>query len=83
MFRADICAACGTEDLKLIPANELAKGGSNMSVDQGIGLVGIIATIILGLFAVKKVINRSRSQRQSVGKGSIGIQSGRDTKIDG
>jgi flagellar biogenesis protein FliO len=54
-----------------------------MSVDQGIGLVGIIATIILGLFAVKKVINRSRSQRQSVGKGSIGIQSGRDTKIDG
>lgn len=53
-----------------------------MSVDQGIGLVGIIVAVIFGAFAAKKIANRNRSQRQSIGKNSVGIQSGRDTKID-
>jgi hypothetical protein len=52
-----------------------------MSVDTGIGLAGIIVSVILAAFFVAKKINRSRSQRQSVGKGGTGIQSGRDTKI--
>jgi hypothetical protein len=52
-----------------------------MSVDQGIGLAGIIIAVIFGVFAAAKVINRNRSQRQNVGKGGIGLQSGRDTNI--
>jgi hypothetical protein len=54
-----------------------------MSVDQGIGLAGIIIAVVVGVFFTVKKINRSRSQRQSVGKGGIGIQSGRDTDIRG
>lgn len=55
-----------------------------MSVDQGIGLVGIVIAVIFGVYAVKKVINRTHTQRQSVSKDSVGIQSGRDanTKIE-
>jgi len=52
-----------------------------MSIDQGLALIGIVVGVLAFLVA-KKVINRNRSQRQSVGKGGMGIQSGRDTKID-
>jgi MFS superfamily sulfate permease-like transporter len=52
-----------------------------MSVDQGIGLAGIIVAVLLAAFVAVKKINRSRNQRQSVGKGGTGIQSGRDTNI--
>jgi MFS superfamily sulfate permease-like transporter len=56
--------------------------GKRMTVDQGIGLAGIIIAVIIAAFFVTKRINRSRTQRQNVGKGSTGIQSGRDTKIN-
>jgi hypothetical protein len=52
-----------------------------MSIDQGIGLVGIVIAVIFGILAAKKIINRNRSQRQNVGKGGVGIQSGRDTNV--
>lgn len=56
-----------------------------MDVGTGLGLVGIVIGVIFGVtglvFAAKR-INRSRSQKQVVGKGGIAIQSGRDTKIE-
>lgn len=55
-----------------------------MTVDQGIGLVGILIGVVLavaGFFITKVVKDRRKIQRQSVGKGGIAIQSGRDTKI--
>ena len=53
-----------------------------MSIDQGLALLGIFIAVVFGLFAAKKVINRNQSQRQNVGKGGIGIQSGRDTNVE-
>jgi hypothetical protein len=53
-----------------------------MTVDQGIGLAGIIIAVIIAAFFTTKVINRNRTQRQSVGKNGTGIQSGRDTRIE-
>lgn len=41
--------------------------------------IGIIVTIILGVFVVKRV--RRQSQVQKTGPNSKNIQSGRDTKI--
>jgi Na+/glutamate symporter len=52
-----------------------------MTVDQAIGLAGIVIAVIFGAIAAKKVINRNRTQRQNIGTGGIGIQSGRDTHI--
>jgi hypothetical protein len=52
-----------------------------MSIDQGIGLAGIIIAVVIGIFATTKVINRSRTQRQNVGKGGVGLQSGRDINV--
>lgn len=57
-----------------------------MSVDQGLAVLGIGITVALGLaalIAAKVVKNRRQAQQQRVGKNSIGIQSGRDTKIGG
>jgi len=53
-----------------------------MTVDQGIGLAGIIIAVIIAAFVVTKVKKRNQTQRQSVGKGGTGVQSGRDTKIN-
>jgi hypothetical protein len=53
-----------------------------MSVDQGIGLVGIVVAVIFGLLAAKKIKSRNRIQRQDVRKDGIGIQSGRDSSIN-
>lgn len=56
-----------------------------MTVDQGIGLAGLAATIIfgvIGFFAWRTDNSRKRVQRQSVTNGGIAIQSGRDTKIE-
>jgi hypothetical protein len=56
-----------------------------MTVDEGIALVGLAATIIFGVigFVAWKMKNsRKQVQRQSVTKGGVGIQSGRDTKIE-
>ncbi|WP_211237250.1 hypothetical protein, partial [Neisseria gonorrhoeae] len=38
-----------------------------MTVDQGIGLAGIIIAVIIAASITTKVVNRSRTQRQSVG----------------
>ena len=56
-----------------------------MTVDQGIGLAGLAATIIfgvIGFFAWRTNKSRKRVQRQSVTNGGVAIQSGRDTKIE-
>jgi hypothetical protein len=50
-----------------------------MTVDQGIGLVGIVIAVIIAAFVVTKVKKRNQALRQSVGKDGVGIQSGRDT----
>jgi hypothetical protein len=55
-----------------------------MTPDQGIALASLAATIIfgiLGVFVWKTNKSRKQVQRQSVTKGGIAIQSGRDTKI--
>ncbi len=44
-----------------------------------LGIVGIIATILVAAFIKTVVKKRSQTQRQSIGKGGMGIQSGRDT----
>ena len=46
-------------------------------------IAGIIIAVILAVFFTVKKINRSRSQRQNVGKDGTGIQSGRDTNMRG
>jgi len=50
-----------------------------MTIDQGIGLAGIIIAVIIAAFVVTK--KRSQTQRQNVGEKGAGIQSGRDTSI--
>lgn len=52
-----------------------------MTSGDAIGLLGVLATLIVGIWAVKRV-NKSRRQSQSVSRNSIGIQSGRDTNIE-
>ena len=51
-----------------------------MSLDLGLTLLGV-AIVVLGggAFAIKTI--KKRTQAQSVKDGSVGIQSGRDTKI--
>jgi hypothetical protein len=46
------------------------------------GVAGIVVTLLVGL-AARYVIKKTRSQKQIVGKAGIGIQSGRDTRING
>jgi hypothetical protein len=60
-----------------------------MSIDQGIGLTGIVLSvmgilisIIIAAFITTTVKKRRQTQRQSVGERSVGIQSGRDTRIE-
>lgn len=56
-----------------------------MTPDQGLALASFAATIIfgvIGIFAWKSYKSRKQVQRQSVTKGGIAIQSGRDTKIE-
>ena len=60
--------------------NERLRG--NMTVDQGIGLAAIIITVIIAAFVTTKIKKRNQTQHQSVGKGGMGIQSGRDTSIN-
>lgn len=43
--------------------------------------IGVLVTLIVGFFAVKKVI-KSRTQTARADRGSTVIQSGRDTKIE-
>jgi hypothetical protein len=53
-----------------------------MSVDQGLAILGVVVTVVLGvaaLFLAKRV--KTNRQTQKVGKGGTGIQSGRDTKL--
>ena len=51
-----------------------------MDVGTGVGIVGIVATILLGVWGAKKIVKKRQIQRQSV-RGGVAIQSGRDTKI--
>lgn len=55
-------------------------------MDYGIllSVVGILVAVFFGVLGVRAVTKniRSSSQNQKVSKGSIAIQSGRDTKID-
>lgn len=60
-----------------------------MTVDQGIGFTGIILTVlailigvIMAAFITTTVKKRRQTQRQNIGQGGIGIQSGRDTRIE-
>jgi len=53
-----------------------------MTVDEGIGLAAIIITVVIAAFVTTKVKKRNQTQRQNVGKGGAGIQSGRDTSIN-
>ncbi|AQU87553.1 hypothetical protein B0W47_08795 [Komagataeibacter nataicola] len=56
-----------------------------MTDEQWQIVIGVAALIvaIIGIRVGAAVINRRRvSQRQRTGKGSISIQSGRDTKVD-
>jgi hypothetical protein len=58
---------------------------SNMTVDQGIELVGLVATVIFGVsgfFVWRTMKTRKQVQRQSVTNGGTAIQSGRDTRIE-
>lgn len=43
--------------------------------------IGLIVTIVLGLWGLRVVKSR-KSQNQKITGGSTGIQSGRDTKIN-
>jgi hypothetical protein len=49
-----------------------------------LSVVGILLTVFFGILGVRAVTNkiRSSSQKQKVSKGSVAIQSGRDTKIN-
>jgi hypothetical protein len=56
-----------------------------MTSDQITNLGYFLATVILavaGFFLAKTIRKRRQSQVQRVDRGSIAIQSGRDTKID-
>jgi hypothetical protein len=53
-----------------------------MTVDQGIGLAAIVITVIVAALVKTKVSKRNQTQRQSIDKGGVGIQSGRDTRIE-
>jgi hypothetical protein len=57
-----------------------------MTVDQGLAIGGIILTVMFGIWAGSKIIKSVRKnrvdQKQRVGPGGHGIQSGRDTKIE-
>lgn len=44
-------------------------------------VVGVLATIYYGIKGPASSRSKSKDQRQKVGKGGIGIQSGRDTKL--
>jgi hypothetical protein len=52
-----------------------------MTIDQGLALTGIVIAVLIGVFAVRTVRKKRQTQRQSVGNGGIGIQSGRDTRL--
>ncbi len=43
--------------------------------------IGLIVTIVIGLWG-RQILKSSKSQNQSVSGSSVGIQSGKDTKID-
>jgi hypothetical protein len=49
-----------------------------------LSVVGILLTVFFGILGVRAVTKkiRSSSQKQKVSKGSVAIQSGRDTKIN-
>jgi hypothetical protein len=49
-----------------------------------LSVVGVLLTVFFGALGIRAVTKkiRSRSQNQKVDKGSIAIQSGRDTKIN-
>lgn len=55
-----------------------------MDLGTGLGLVGIVVSVVFGVtglvFAARRS-SKSRSQRQVVGQDGLAIQSGRDTKI--
>lgn len=52
-----------------------------MSSDLLIGILGLVATIVFGVVGTRYIVKK-RSMKQTVNHGSIGIQSGRDTKIN-
>lgn len=43
--------------------------------------IGVLIAVVLALLGGNKLV-RSRSQKQAVNSGSIGIQAGRDAKIN-
>jgi hypothetical protein len=55
-----------------------------MSIDQGLGIAGIIVSVLLGVggfLAAKTIRSKRLKQTQKVGRGGIAIQSGRETHI--
>jgi hypothetical protein len=60
------------------------KIGSFMDYNFWLAVIGILLTCFFGFLGIRAVTKkiRSSSQNQKVGKGSLAIQSGRDTKIN-
>lgn len=54
-----------------------------MSTEVILGLLGIGISIYYGVLGIRAVNKKKQNQKQNVSKGSISIQSGRDTKIGG
>jgi hypothetical protein len=50
--------------------------------DRGLALVGISLSLYFGIRGVVALTRKRKTQKQSVSSGSLGIQSGRDTKIN-
>lgn len=52
-----------------------------MSIEIVLAVLGIALTVVFGFFGLRAVMRKKLSQRQKAGKGSVAIQSGRDTNI--
>ena len=52
-----------------------------MSVELLLAVVGVALTVVFGFFGLRAIKRKKLSQQQKVGKGSVAIQSGRDTNI--
>ena len=50
-----------------------------MEFDTALTLLGVFVTVIAGYLVYR--IQKNVKQRQKVGRGGIGIQSGRDTRL--
>jgi hypothetical protein len=52
-----------------------------VDINLELTLLGIAISVVFGIIGVRSVRKYQQSQKQKVTKGSIGIQSGRDSNI--